>query len=434
MINLKYVKDFYQAEKFNDLTNKANESLELLLSKQGMGNDFIGWLNWPFEYDKAEFKRIKEASKKIQETSEILIVIGIGGSYLGSRAVIEALSSTFYNNENKTEIIFAGQNMSTDYLNDVVNYVKDKEFSINVISKSGTTTEPAIAFRVLKMLLENKYGLGAKDRIYVTTDAKKGALVKQVEENQYESFVINDDIGGRYSVLTAVGLLPIAVAGIDIDGLMQGAQTACNELKVKDSAVIKYVAARNTLYQGGRNVEMLVSYNPKLTQLNEWWKQLYGESEGKENKGIFVSSAIYSTDLHSLGQYVQEGERILFETVIKIKNSNSEIKLSSQEDDSDGLNYLSGKTLDEINNIALDATVMAHVSGDVPNIIIEIDKLDTQTVGYLIYFFELACAVSGYVLNVNPFDQPGVESYKKNMFALLDKPGYEDIKKELLDK
>lgn len=429
-INLEHIKNNVTENELNIMTTKANSMLDILKDKSGPGNDFLGWLDLPKNYDKDEFNKILEASKKIKAESEVLIVIGIGGSYLGSKAIIDIYKNQFANAE--CEVIFAGQNMSGDYLENLINYVKDKDFSINVISKSGTTTEPAIAFRILKKLLEDKYGTNANDRIYSTTDKAKGALKKQTDENNYTSFVIEDDIGGRFSVLTAVGLLPLCVADVDITKLMNGASMAYDELLQHNSKAVTYAAVRNCLYNKGFSTEILASYEPRLAQLSEWWKQLFGESEGKDQKGIFPASVVYSTDLHSLGQYVQDGKRNIFETVFKINKLNKNIIVEKQSDDSDGLNYLDGKCLDEINNIALDATVLAHVSGNVPNIIIELDDLSEETVGYLIYFFEVSCAISGYILGVNPFDQPGVESYKKNMFALLDKPGFEDLKKELM--
>lgn len=431
-LNLNYVKNNLSDNELDIMINKANSMLDVIREKSGPGNDFLGWVDLPNNYQNEEFNKIISASKKIKEESEVLVVIGIGGSYLGSKAIIDAYKKQFEKVE--CEVIFAGQNMSGDYLEDLISYVKDKEFSINVISKSGTTTEPAIAFRMLKKVLEDKYGDKAKSRIYATTDKSRGALKKQVDEEGYTSFVIEDDIGGRFSVLTAVGLLPVCVAGVDINKLMDGAASAYNELLEYNSQAVVYAAIRNCLYNKGFSMEVMAAYEPKLAQLSEWWKQLFGESEGKDQKGIFPASVIYSTDLHSLGQYVQDGKRNLFETVFKVNKLNTNVVVEKQDDDSDGLNYLDGKCLDEINNTALDATVMAHVSGGVPNIIIELDDLSEHTIGYLIYFFEISCAISGYLLGVNPFDQPGVESYKKNMFALLDKPGFEDIKKELLKK
>ena len=396
-------------------------------------NDFVGWLNLPTNYDKKEFSRIKKAAKKIKKESDILVVIGIGGSYLGSRVVIESLTSSFDNmkpiEERKfPQVIFAGNNLSPNYINELIEYIGDKDFSVNVISKSGTTTEPAIAFRIFREILENKYGIDeARSRIYVTTDKKKGALKTLADNEGYEEFVIPDNVGGRFSVLTAVGLLPIATAGIDIDKLMEGAREAeerFNDADLKYNMCYQYAVARNILYKLYKTTEILVNYEPKMHYFTEWWKQLYGESEGKDEKGIFPAGVDNTTDLHSMGQYIQEGRRTLFETVIKIKEPNSDIKINSDDDNLDGLNYLAGKGLDYVNKKAMEGTIEAHVSGDVPNIVIEIDKLDEKSIGELIYFFEKACAISGNILGVNPFDQPGVEKYKKNMFKLLKKPGY----------
>ncbi len=396
-------------------------------------NDFVGWLHLPTNYDKKEFSRIKKAAKKIKKESDILVVIGIGGSYLGARAVIESLTSTFNNmltpKERKyPQILFAGNNLSPNYINELIEYIGDKDFSVNVISKSGTTTEPAIAFRIFREILENKYGIDeARSRIYVTTDKKKGALKTLADNEGYEEFVIPDNVGGRFSVLTAVGLLPIATAGIDIDKLMEGAREAeerFNDADLKYNMCYQYAVARNILYKLYKTTEILVNYEPKMHYFIEWWKQLYGESEGKDEKGIFPTGVDFTTDLHSMGQYIQEGRRTLFETVIKIKEPNSDIKINSDDDNLDGLNYLAGKGLDYVNKKAMEGTIEAHVSGDVPNIVIEIDKLDEKSIGELIYFFEKACAISGNILGVNPFDQPGVEKYKKNMFKLLKKPGY----------
>lgn len=404
-----------------------------LHEKSKSKKEFLGWLNLPTDYDKKEFEKIKKAAQKIQEDSEILLVIGIGGSYLGARAVIEALTNTFYNMQDKEtrktpQILYVGNNLNPNYINDIINLIGNRDLSINVISKSGTTTEPAIAFRIFRELLENKYGLKeAKKRIYVTTDSKKGALKTLAAREKYTTFVIPDNVGGRYSVLTAVGLLPIAVAGIDIDKLMNGARIAQDKYadeNLKYNECYKYAVVRNVLYQKEKNIELLVTYEPKMHYMIEWWKQLFGESEGKEGKGIYPSGAEFTTDLHSLGQYIQEGRRNLFETVINIKHSESDLKINADEDDLDGLNYLEGKSLDYINKKAMEGTIAAHVEGDVPNILITMDKLDEETLGHLIYFFELACAMSGKLLGINPFDQPGVEKYKTNMFRLLGKPGY----------
>ena len=396
-------------------------------------NDFVGWLELPTNYDKEEFKRIKKAAKKIKKESDILVVIGIGGSYLGARAVIESLTSTFNNmlpakQRKFPQIVYAGNNLSSNYLNELIEYIGDKDFSVNVISKSGTTTEPAIAFRVFREILENKYGIDeARSRIYATTDKAKGALKTLAENEGYEQFVVPDNVGGRYSVLTAVGLLPIAVAGIDIDKLMEGARVAqerYNDPNLKYNECYQYAVARNILYKLYKNTEILVNYEPKMHYFTEWWKQLFGESEGKDEKGILPVGVDNTTDLHSMGQYIQQGRRNLFETVISIKIPNSDFTINSDDDNLDGLNYLAGKKLDYVNKKAMEGTVQAHVSGDVPNIEISLSKLDEENLGELIYFFEKSCAMSGSILGVNPFNQPGVEEYKKNMFKLLKKPGY----------
>lgn len=395
--------------------------------------DFVGWLELPSDYDKGEFKRIKNAAKKIKKESDVLVVIGIGGSYLGARAVIEALTSTFNNmltekQRKYPQILYVGNNLSPNYINELIEYIGDKDFSVNVISKSGTTTEPAIAFRIFREILESKYGIEeARSRIYVTTDKERGALKTLADNEGYEKFVIPDNVGGRYSVLTAVGLLPIATAGIDIDKLMKGAQNAqekYNDSNLKYNDCYKYAVIRNILYKLYKNTEILVNYEPKMHYFTEWWKQLYGESEGKEQKGIFPAGVDFTTDLHSMGQYIQEGRRNLFETVILIENPISDIKINKDEDNLDGLNYLAGKSLDYVNKKAMEGTIEAHVSGDVPNAVINIERLDEENIGELIYFFEKACAMSGMILGVNPFNQPGVEEYKRNMFRLLEKPGY----------
>ena len=396
-------------------------------------NDFVGWLEIPTNYDKKEFSRIKKAAKKIKKESDILVVIGIGGSYLGARAVIESLTSTFNNmltdkQRKYPQILYVGNNLSPNYINELIEYIGDKDFSVNVISKSGTTTEPAIAFRIFREILENKYGIDeARSRIYVTTDKERGALKTLADNEGYEKFVIPDNVGGRYSVLTAVGLLPIATAGIDIDKLMQGAQNAqerYDDPNLKYNECYKYAVTRNILYKLYKNTEILVNYEPKMHYFTEWWKQLYGESEGKDQKGIFPAGVDFTTDLHSMGQYIQEGRRNLFETVISIENPKSDITINKDEDNLDGLNYLAGKTLDYVNKKAMEGTVKAHVTGDVPNIMLTIENLDEENIGELIYFFEKACAMSGMILGVNPFNQPGVEEYKKNMFKLLKKPGF----------
>ena len=417
---MKYAKQVVEIH--NKLHEKAKDKKE-----------FCGWLDLPTDYDKKEFEKIKKSAKKIQSDSDILLVIGIGGSYLGARATIEALTNTFYNMQDKSQrktpqILYVGNNLSTNYIRDLIDYIGDKDISINVISKSGTTTEPAIAFRIFREIMESKYSLKeARNRIYVTTDAKKGALKELAKKEKYTTFTIPDNVGGRYSVLTAVGLLPIATAGIDIDKLMEGARIAQDKYSdenLKYNECYKYAVIRNMLYEKDKNIELLVTYEPKMHYFIEWWKQLFGESEGKEQKGIYPSGAEFTTDLHSLGQYIQEGRRNLFETVINIENSENDIIMKAEEDDLDKLNYLEGKTLDYINKKAMEGTIKAHVDGDVPNIKINIKKLDEFSIGQLIYFFELACAMSGSILGINPFNQPGVEKYKNNMFRLLEKPEY----------
>ncbi len=395
-------------------------------------SEYLGWLNLPTNYNKEEFERIKKVAEKIKSNSEVFLCIGIGGSYLGARAVIEALTHTFYNyKKNDTpQILYAGNNLSPEYINDLIDVIGDKDISINVISKSGTTTEPAIAFRIFREFLENKYGVEeARKRIFCTTDKEKGALKKLATEEGYECFIIPDNIGGRYSVLTAVGLLPIAVAGINIDELMLGARIAQEkylDTNLKYNECYKYAVVRNILYKKNKDIEILANYEPKMHYFTEWWKQLYGESEGKEQKGIFPAGVDFTTDLHSMGQYIQQGQRNIFETVITIQEPNSDITIKLDEDNLDGMNFVAGKNLSYVNKKAMEGTVEAHVAGGVPNIIISMEKLDEQTIGHLIYFFELACAVSGNILGVNPFNQPGVEEYKKNMFRLLGKPGYEN--------
>lgn len=434
-LNTKYLEGFVSSNDVENIKGEVASAVELLNNRQGAGNDFLGWVDLPVDYDKEEFARIKKAAEKIRNDSEVLIVIGIGGSYLGARAAIEFCKSQNYNYFSKPQIFFAGNTISSSALAEAVKLCEGKDFSVNVISKSGTTTEPTLAFRVFKELLEEKYGKAeAAKRIYATTDKARGTLKELSDSEGYETFVIPDDVGGRYSVLTACGLLPIAVAGIDIDKMMQGAQAAREELKdgdVNTNDCYRYVAMRNILYRKGKKVEMMVSYEPDYTMMNEWFKQLFGESEGKENKGIFPSSAIFSTDLHSLGQYVQEGERLMFETVVKFKSPKSEMVIKEDAENKDGFNFVAGKTVDYVNEQAFLGTVLAHCDGGVPNMILEVDKMDEFNFGYLVYFLEKACAVSGYTLKINPFDQPGVESYKKNMFALLGKPGYESLKDEL---
>ncbi|SHI98813.1 glucose-6-phosphate isomerase [Thermoclostridium caenicola] len=411
----------------------------MLHEKSGPGNDFLGWVELPNAYDREEFSRIQKAAAKIRQDSDVLIVVGIGGSYLGARAAIEALCHSFYNmlpkeKRNGPEIYFAGNNISSTYLADLLELVENKEVSVNVISKSGTTTEPAIAFRIIKDFMEKKYGKeGARSRIYATTDKARGALKTLADSEGYEQFVIPDDVGGRFSVLTAVGLLPIAVAGIDIAEMMKGAQDAYVDCKkpYAENHCYRYAAVRNALYRKGKTTEILVNYEPSLHYLTEWWKQLYGESEGKDKKGIFPAGVDFSTDLHSMGQYIQDGLRNIFETVLNVEKCRKSLAMVKTEDDLDKLNYLAGKEMDFVNKMAMKGTILAHVDGEVPNLVINIPEMTPYWFGYLVYFFEKACGISGYLLGVNPFDQPGVEAYKKNMFALLGKPGFEAEKAEL---
>ena len=432
-ITLDYKNSFITEEEIQNLEPFIKTSAELLENGQGPGSDFLGWVDLPSNFDKEEFKRIKLTAEKIQKDSDILLVIGIGGSYLGTRACIDALSHSFYNNISKDkrktpEIYYVGNNISSNYLTDLMDVIEGKDISINIISKSGTTTEPAIAFRIFKEYMEEKYGKEiAKTRIYATTDKVRGALKQLANNEGYETFVIPDDVGGRYSVFTAVGLLPMATAGIDINKLMEGAFSAMGEYSHSDlnmNICYKYAALRNILYNKGKDIEILVNYEPKLQYLGEWWKQLYGESEGKDGKGIYPGSANFTTDLHSIGQIIQDRKRNLFETTINVGKPNHEITMKSNEEDLDGLNFLEGKTLDYINKKAFEGTLLAHVKGNVPNIVINVPELNEFYLGKLIYFFEKACAISGYLLGVNPFDQPGVEEYKNNMFRLLGKPGY----------
>ena len=424
-----------ELDKMAVMMNAANE---VLLARTGAGSDFLGWLDLPVNYDKEEFARIQAAAKKIQGDSDVLVVIGIGGSYLGARAAIEFCKGQMYNGVREAgipEVYFVGNNISSAYLNDVVKIIGERDFSVNIISKSGTTTEPAIAFRIFKKLLEEKYGKeGAKGRIYATTDKARGALKALSDAEGYQTFVVPDDVGGRFSVLTAVGLLPIAAAGVDIEVMMKGAQDAREVCKGGDMSTnpsFQYAALRNILYRKGKGTEILVNYEPALTMMGEWFKQLYAESEGKDHKGIFPTAANFSTDLHSIGQFIQDGTRNLFETVLWVNNSRSEAVIEEAAEDIDGLNYLAGKTVQFVNSKAYQGTLMAHMDGGTPNIIVEIDEADAYHFGYLVYFFEKACGLSGYLLGVNPFDQPGVEAYKKNMFALLGKPGFEERRKEL---
>ena len=445
-LNFDYSKalNFFNEQEVKNMEGFVKVAHEALHNKTGIGNDFLGWLDLPTNYDKDEFARIKKASEKIQNDSDVLVVIGIGGSYLGARAAIEMLNDSFYNfyeKDRKTpQVFFAGHTISSTYTQELVNYLKTtgKDFSVNVISKSGTTTEPAIAFRVFKELLEEKYGKEeAKSRIYATTDKARGALKSLATDEGYETFVVPDDVGGRFTVLTAVGLLPIAVSGVDIDKMMLGAKQAQEDFSTSDlnkNIAYQYAVMRNILQQKGKLIEILVSYEPSMVYFNEWWKQLYGESEGKDGKALYPSSVCFSTDLHSMGQYVQEGRRILIETVLKVKSPNKDIELKEAKNNLDGLNYLAGKTMDFVNTKAFEGTLLAHTDGGVPNFVVELPDMSEYTFGYLVYFFEKAVAMSGYLQGLNPFDQPGVEAYKKNMFALLGKEGFEDLRKELIDR
>ena len=419
------------------------DAKEVLVSKSGAGNDFLGWIDLPVDYDKEEFARIKEAAKKIQSDSEVLLVIGIGGSYLGARAAIEFLRHGFYNMVDKSvrktpEIYFVGNSISSTYIKHLIDVIGDRDFSINMISKSGTTTEPAIAFRVFKEMMEKKYGKeGAAKRIYATTDKAKGSLKNLATEEGYETFVVPDDVGGRFSVLTAVGLLPIAVSGADIDKLMEGAASgrkSALELPFEENDAMKYAAVRNILLRKGKAVEILCNYEPSAHYVSEWWKQLFGESEGKDWKGLYPSSVDFTTDLHSMGQFIQDGSRVMFETVLNIEKAREEITIGTEPVDLDGLNYLAGKTVDFVNKSAMNGTILAHTDGQVPNLMVNMPEVSEFYLGELFYFFEFACGLSGYLLAVNPFNQPGVESYKKNMFALLGKPGYEAAREELLKR
>jgi glucose-6-phosphate isomerase len=434
-LRTKYLEGFVADHEFDAIAPAVTAAHNTLAAKNGPGNDFLGWVELPTDYDKEEFARIKAAAEKIKAKADVLIVIGIGGSYLGARAAIELLKSPFYNNLKKDtpDIYFVGNNISATYLNEVLSICEGRDICVNVISKSGTTTEPALAFRVFKKLLEDKYGKDeAKERIFATTDKAKGTLKELSDEMGYETFVVPDDVGGRFSVLTAVGLLPIAVAGCDIDALMQGARNAQKKYANDDgNDCYKYAAARNILYRKGKKVEMLVSYDPAFTLMGEWYKQLFGESEGKDGKGIFPSAATFSTDLHSLGQFIQDGSDIMFETVVNIKTPKQDFFIEEDAENRDGLNFLSNQNMSVVNQKAFEGTILAHTEGGVPNLVIDVDKIDEENLGELIYFFEKACAISGYMLGVNPFNQPGVESYKKNMFALLGKPGYEDQKAAL---
>ena len=434
---------FISGHEVESMKKIALQAKDTLLGREGAGNDFLGWIDLPVDYDKDEFARIKAAAERIKADSEVLVVIGIGGSYLGARAAIEFLRHNFYNMVSKEirktpEIYYAGNSISSTYLKHLIDVIGDRDFSVNIISKSGTTTEPAIAFRVFKEMLEKKYGKeGAAKRIYATTDKARGALKGLADEEGYEEFVVPDDVGGRFSVLTAVGLLPIAVSGADIDKLMEGAvsgrEMALNN-EFEDNDALKYAAIRNILHRKGKAVEILANYEPSLHYVSEWWKQLYGESEGKDRKGIFPASVDLTTDLHSMGQFIQDGSRIMFETVLEVEECEQEIIMGEEPVDLDGLNYLAGRNVDFINKSAMNGTILAHTDGDVPNLMVRIPRQDEFSLGQLFYFFEFACGISGYLLGVNPFNQPGVESYKKNMFALLGKPGYEAEREELLKR
>ncbi|RLL41342.1 glucose-6-phosphate isomerase [Oceanobacillus piezotolerans] len=430
---------FLNQSEIDNLTEQVKVAHQMLHDHKGPGSDFHGWVDLPSNYDKDEFSRIKKAAERIRNNSKALVVIGIGGSYLGARAAIEALSHTFHNQmDGNTEIYFAGQNISSKYITQLLELLDGKDFSINVISKSGTTTEPAVAFRIFREYMEKKYTKEEmKERIFITTDKEKGALKQLADEEGYETFVIPDDVGGRFSVLTAVGLLPIATAGLDIDQMMEGASAAAKKYNNSDLATnesYQYAAVRNALYRKGKSIELLVNYEPSLHYVSEWWKQLFGESEGKDQKGLFPASVDFSTDLHSMGQYVQEGRRDLIETVIQVKEPIADLTIKEDSGNIDGLNFLAGKTMDEVNKKAFQGTVLAHVDGGVPNLVVELDDLNEYTFGEFVYFFEKAVGISGLLMGVNPFDQPGVEAYKKNMFALLGKPGFEKEKEALLQR
>ena len=434
---------FVRAEELENMKSAVMCAKDVLVGKAGAGNDFLGWIDLPVDYDKEEFARIKKAAEKIQSDSDVLLVVGIGGSYLGARAAIEFLNHSFYNmlpkGKRKTpEIYFVGNSISSKYIQDLKDVLEGKDFSVNIISKSGTTTEPAIAFRVFKKMMIEKYGKEeANKRIYATTDRAKGALKNLANEEGYESFVVPDDVGGRFSVLTAVGLLPIAVSGADIDKLMEGAANGRKkalELPYEENGALLYAAVRNILLRKGKQVEIVANYEPSLHYVSEWWKQLYGESEGKDQRGIFPAAVDLTTDLHSMGQFIQDGSRIMFETVLNVENSPAEVLLEEEDADTDGMNYLAGKSVDFVNKSAMNGTILAHTDGNVPNLLVNIPEQNEFCLGELFYFFEFACGISGYLLGVNPFNQPGVESYKKNMFALLGKPGYEEARAELLKR
>ncbi len=440
-LNDTYIKPFVKNDELEAIKAEIATAHKTLLDGTGEGNDFLGWVDLPTNYDREEYARIKAAAKKIQNSCDVFVVIGIGGSYLGARAVVEYLKSPLYNNlkKNTPDIYFSGCNISAQSMNELLAICEGKDVCINVISKSGTTTEPAVAFRVFRELLEKKYGKdGARERIFVTTDKARGTLKKFSDDAGYETFVVPDDVGGRFSVLTAVGLLPIAVSGVDIDGLMKGAADAAEYCKAsadpESNDCMKYVAYRNLMYRGGKATEILVNYEPYATMFNEWWKQLYGESEGKDKKGLFPASVIFSTDLHSLGQFIQDGSRTVFETVVSVNETDEKMSIPYDAANVDGLNFLAGADLNDVNKMAMKGTILAHIDGGAPNMLIEVADKSEYSLGYLLYFFEFACGVSGYVLGVNPFNQPGVEAYKKNMFALLGKPGYEAEKKALEER
>jgi glucose-6-phosphate isomerase len=431
-LNYENALSFVKKEDIEKNKELAENARKHVLNRDSVGSDFLGWVDYPLNFDQEEYARIKKAAKKIQGDSQVLVVIGIGGSYLGAKAVVEAMKPYF--KKQSLEIIFAGNTLSSSYTSELLSYLEDKDFSVNVISKSGTTTEPAVCFRVLKELLEKKYGKKACERIYATTDKAKGALRNLATQEGYETFIVPDDIGGRYSWFTAVGLLPICASGVDIDGLMEGAKECRKEVTVlpyEQNDAMLYASLRNLLYKSGKKIEIQVTYEPRMMYVNEWWKQLFGESEGKDHLGLFPSSLVYSTDLHSMGQYVQEGERTMFETVLSITNPQSDVIMKKEAVDLDQLNYLSGKNLDSVCKKAMEGTVIAHTDGGVPNLMLTIDQIDAKHLGYLLYFYMFSCGVGCYMLGVNPFNQPGVESYKKNMFALLNKPGYEELSEEL---
>ena len=442
-VDLSKLKGFMNPWEIDNLEPMVKAAHKVLHEKSGAGNDFLGWVNLPDEYDRQEFYRIKQAAEKIRKDSDVLVVIGIGGSYLGAKAAIEMLTHSFYNllpkeKRNAPQVFFLGQNLSGHYMNEVLEIIEGKDISVNVISKSGTTTEPAVAFRVMKDYMEKKYGKEeAAKRIYATTDKARGALKTLADAEGYETFVVPDNVGGRFTVLTAVGLLPIAAAGLDIDKMMDGATDAMHDYTsdvLADNECYQYAAARTALMNKGKVIEILVNYEPALQYFSEWWKQLFGESQGKDGKGIFPASVNFSTDLHSMGQYIQEGMRNIFETVITVEDPKSDFTIEKNEDNLDGLNFLAGNTMDFVNKNAFKGTLLAHLDGGVPNIVLNLHAMDEENFGYMVYFFELACAISGYMLGVNPFDQPGVEAYKKNMFALLGKPGFEDLRAELEKK